>query len=99
MTIPWPGGTFPQQGWQCPVCKSVFAPFVPQCFCCGPGKSATTTNPVPVPKRSEVESCPYEVPKTSGTVSVKGDSNCSRFQYLGGKYRTAQSDENIIFNE
>lgn len=24
-----------QQGWQCPVCKRVYAPFVRECSCCG----------------------------------------------------------------
>lgn len=24
-----------QQGWQCPICKRVYAPFVSECFNCG----------------------------------------------------------------
>lgn len=23
------------QGWQCPVCKRVYSPSVPSCYCCG----------------------------------------------------------------
>lgn len=34
-----------QQGWQCPVCKRVLAPFVPECPCSGQGmKTFTTVN-------------------------------------------------------
>ena len=34
-----------QQGWQCPVCKRVLAPFVPECPCGGQGlKTYTTIN-------------------------------------------------------
>lgn len=31
-----------QQGWQCPVCKRVLAPFVPECPCQGQGMQTTT---------------------------------------------------------
>lgn len=32
----WPVGDFKyvQHGWQCPVCKNVWAPTIPQCFHC-----------------------------------------------------------------
>ena len=26
---------FAQQGWQCPICKRVYSPFTPMCYCCG----------------------------------------------------------------
>ena len=32
-----------QQGWQCPVCKRILAPFVPECPCQGSGKQIYTT--------------------------------------------------------
>lgn len=32
----------PQQGWQCPVCKAVFAPWVATCFNCKPTVRTTT---------------------------------------------------------
>ena len=34
---------FAQQGWQCPVCKRVLAPFVPECPCGGQGMETWTT--------------------------------------------------------
>lgn len=34
-----------QQGWQCPICKRVLAPFVMECPCQGQGPvTVTTTN-------------------------------------------------------
>ena len=30
------------QGWQCPICKRVLAPFVQECPCKGEGISTTT---------------------------------------------------------
>ena len=32
-----------QQGWQCPLCKRVYAPFIPCCFHCGE-EGMTKTN-------------------------------------------------------
>lgn len=43
--IPWPFNTpaeSPSQGWQCPVCKQVMAPFMPYCPCGGKGKPSET---------------------------------------------------------
>ena len=34
---------FAQQGWQCPICKRVLAPFVPECPCGGQGMLTWTT--------------------------------------------------------
>lgn len=34
---------FAQQGWQCPICKRVLAPFVPECPCQGQGMKTITT--------------------------------------------------------
>lgn len=36
----WPTATV--QGWQCPVCKAVYAPSMPTCMHCGPKKTETT---------------------------------------------------------
>lgn len=30
-----------QQGWQCPVCKRIFSPFVMECSYCGGGTVAS----------------------------------------------------------
>ena len=38
-----------QQGWQCPICKRVYAPFMPCCSYCGEEgrtKTSTTTEPI-----------------------------------------------------
>lgn len=32
-----------QQGWQCPVCKRVLGPWIPECPCQGRGKETYTT--------------------------------------------------------
>lgn len=32
-----------QQGWQCPICKRILAPFVPECPCGGQGLQTWTT--------------------------------------------------------
>lgn len=45
-TVTWnpPYQAMPQQGWQCPVCKNIYAPFMPQCSkCCNQGTATTTT--------------------------------------------------------
>lgn len=34
---------FAQQGWQCPVCKSVYSPLTPSCFNCKSGNVTTVT--------------------------------------------------------
>ena len=34
---------FAQQGWQCPICGKVLAPFVPECPCQGQGGVQTIT--------------------------------------------------------
>lgn len=34
---------FAQQGWQCPICKRVYSPFTPMCYCCG-GESKMSTS-------------------------------------------------------
>lgn len=35
--------SFAQQGWQCPICKRVYSPYTPSCFCCGNEQTITTT--------------------------------------------------------
>ena len=40
---PQPGA---QQGWQCPVCRSVYAPNTPQCLQC-PAQDYTSPDTVP----------------------------------------------------
>lgn len=35
---------FAQQGWQCPICKRVYAPNTPMCWYCGGESVITTTN-------------------------------------------------------
>jgi hypothetical protein len=52
MTILWPGG-FPQQGWQCPCCKRVYAPFCPACFVCGQKETVIQKDTQPVPPQPE----------------------------------------------
>lgn len=32
-----------QQGWQCPICKRILAPFVSECPCQGQGQTTITT--------------------------------------------------------
>jgi len=43
--INMPIGDFPlpQQGWQCPICKSVMAPSTPMCFNCKPKNQFQST--------------------------------------------------------
>ena len=33
-----------QQGWQCPICKTVYSPNTPMCYYCNPGATKTTTS-------------------------------------------------------
>ena len=33
----------PQQGWQCPICKRVYAPTTEMCYYC-PGETQTSTS-------------------------------------------------------
>ena len=34
-----------QQGWQCPICKRVYAPFMPMCTYCGTESEKQTNTP------------------------------------------------------
>ena len=40
------------QGWQCPICKSILAPFVTECPCKGRGLVQETTSTNYVPKNN-----------------------------------------------
>lgn len=33
------------QGWQCPICKRVYSPFVQMCMYCGKKETPSTTLP------------------------------------------------------
>lgn len=49
-----------QQGWQCPICKRVLAPFIPECPCQGMqtitfATSANTINNKTITLNSEVK--------------------------------------------
>ena len=33
-----------QQGWQCPICKTVYSPSTPMCVYCGGGMTKTSTS-------------------------------------------------------
>jgi len=35
--------SFPQQGWQCPICGRVYSPTTAMCFYCGHTKIVSTT--------------------------------------------------------
>ena len=37
-------GTWAPQGWQCPICGSVYSPQTPICWICSSGKSINTTS-------------------------------------------------------
>lgn len=34
---------FVQQGWQCPLCKRILAPFITECPCRGEGRQTYTS--------------------------------------------------------
>lgn len=34
------------QGWQCPICKTVYSPNTPVCFYCNPNSTRTTATTV-----------------------------------------------------
>lgn len=74
-TVPRPP---PAQGWQCPVCHGVYAPFVPQCFrCCNQAgralpatDSASSWQPIewnPAPGISVPHLGPENVMRKAGT--------------------------------
>lgn len=56
-----------QQGWQCPICKRVLAPFVPECPCGGQGMQTTITT-TGTDKSYKIE--PYRAPNYSGICST-----------------------------
>ena len=37
-------GLFVSQGWQCPICKRVYSPYMSMCMYCGNGKQAYTVS-------------------------------------------------------
>ncbi len=37
-------GSFPQQGWQCPVCKNIYSPTIPECYKCNGGTNIPTSD-------------------------------------------------------
>ena len=63
---------YPQQGWQCPICKRVYSPSTPCCLSCG-GESVTFT--------SNSTGTPYVVPdwnaslRTASTGDNQNESN------------------------
>lgn len=36
--------TLVQQGWQCPLCKKIYAPHIPECYSCNNRESTITTS-------------------------------------------------------
>jgi uncharacterized OB-fold protein len=52
------------EGWKCPECKQVFAPFVMKCDTCG-DKIKITINPVTDNRKYCVHT--WSVPRTNGT--------------------------------
>lgn len=38
---------FVQQGWQCPICKTIYSPTTPMCFYCTSKNEVTTYSTVP----------------------------------------------------
>ena len=63
MTVPIPFPSLAAQGWQCPVCGRVYAPYVSMCYGCPSSTGATTMTtvvhggliPLPMPKAREAE--------------------------------------------
>lgn len=46
-TAGWDELVYPEahpQGWVCPVCGRVYAPYVPMCWYCGNKETTTSTN-------------------------------------------------------
>ena len=35
---------FVQQGWQCPICKRILAPYIIECICHGQGEKSQTVS-------------------------------------------------------
>lgn len=52
-----------QQGWQCPICGRVLAPFMTECPCQGAGKQTLTTTGT---DGFEKQAIPLNVPSTTG---------------------------------
>lgn len=52
-----------QQGWQCPVCGRVLAPFITECPCQGMGKQTITTT------GTDIETVPFNGKSESYTIT------------------------------
>ena len=52
-----------QQGWQCPICGRVLAPFMTECPCQGAGKQSITTTGT---DGFGIQPIPLNVPNTTG---------------------------------
>jgi rRNA maturation endonuclease Nob1 len=53
--------TFVQQGWQCPICKRVFAPFISECPYCGDNLKCVTTATPDVRERLSWSTCNQQI--------------------------------------
>lgn len=105
MTISWPGG-FPQQGWICPKCGRVYAPFCPSCFVCGQKETVVQPNTLPPQPKTPDPTVPellnpHGVPKTSGSIAIPNPSGTIVYPISSGSavYRAVDpaDDPNVSY--
>jgi len=66
-----------EQGWQCPICKRVYAPDVPMCFYCGSDVKTTT--------KIEPDTVQYYFKKFEGSNSDTEVDNDSKINITNSK--------------
>lgn len=84
------GQLMPQQGWQCPICSAVYAPFVPQCFSCKP---VTTTTPTITWSLHETDQCPNTFLDKQCELKAGHVGSCGRTQFVQWIGRSGEKTE------
>jgi len=76
---------FAQQGWQCPACKRILAPFVPECPCGGQGMETwTTTTTEGTGNKTIIMNYPEDFKKVDEQLSDIPHCYCNQAKHMEG---------------
>lgn len=82
-----PSGGYIQDGWRCPVCGTVYAPWVRQCSNCGPANPTkivykSNTSPLDFNTYPDATNTPYPIsePSTKEPIGEEKPSTCDPIQ-------------------
>lgn len=83
-----------QQGWECPRCGVVYAPFTPKCWTCPPTVTTGGTNAdAPLPEQPTRE--PSDAAPPEAREERSGEER--RVRHIGGNRFMRDGDENQVW--